>query len=137
MLQFKTSGVVSDGKFDILFLSDLKKTPGKPQNSGAIFTQNQFSTKSIFYISSYNSKTNHCKYIKFSQKMVMLALSIHTIYRQLKFSIFLSILDSERGDECIDFTMIITSRNNAPISNYGDGFRCKNEYTWCIIQVKS
>ncbi|KAF0746539.1 Uncharacterized protein FWK35_00029032 [Aphis craccivora] len=28
----------------------------------------------------------------------------------------------------------ITSRNNAPISNYGGGFRCKSEYPWCIIQ---
>ncbi|KAF0765103.1 Uncharacterized protein FWK35_00003523 [Aphis craccivora] len=46
-------------------------------------------------------------------------------------------LDSERSDECIDFTMIITSRNNAPISNYRGGFRCKSEYPWCIIEVKS
>ncbi|KAF0717602.1 general transcription factor II-I repeat domain-containing protein 2-like [Aphis craccivora] len=44
---------------------------------------------------------------------------------------------SERSDECIDFTMIITSQNNAPISNYGGGFRCKSEYPWCIIQIKS
>ncbi|KAE9538950.1 hypothetical protein AGLY_005532 [Aphis glycines] len=43
--------------------------------------------------------------------------------------------NSERSDECIDFTMIITSRNNAPISNYGGGFRCKSEYPWCIIEV--
>ncbi|KAF0702214.1 Uncharacterized protein FWK35_00029914 [Aphis craccivora] len=41
---------------------------------------------------------------------------------------------SERSEECIDFTMIITSRSNAPISNYGGGFRCKSEYPWCIIQ---
>ncbi|KAF0758705.1 Uncharacterized protein FWK35_00018475, partial [Aphis craccivora] len=41
---------------------------------------------------------------------------------------------SERSEECIDFTMIITNRNNAPISNYGGGFRCKSEYPWCIIQ---
>ncbi|KAE9534016.1 hypothetical protein AGLY_008752 [Aphis glycines] len=33
--------------------------------------------------------------------------------------------------------MIIISRNNAPISNYGGGFRCKSEYPWCIIEVKS
>ncbi|KAF0771539.1 Uncharacterized protein FWK35_00003597 [Aphis craccivora] len=45
-------------------------------------------------------------------------------------------LDSERSEECIDFTMIITSRNNPPISNYGGGFRCKSEYPWCIIEVK-
>ncbi|KAF0771464.1 Uncharacterized protein FWK35_00004590 [Aphis craccivora] len=41
--------------------------------------------------------------------------------------------NSERSDECIDFTMMcvffcvsvysITSRNNAPISNFGGGFR--------------
>ncbi|KAF0748492.1 Uncharacterized protein FWK35_00020735, partial [Aphis craccivora] len=42
--------------------------------------------------------------------------------------------DSERSDECIDFTMI---RNNAPTSNFGGGFRCKSEYPWCIIEVKS
>ncbi|KAF0769089.1 Uncharacterized protein FWK35_00005391, partial [Aphis craccivora] len=30
--------------------------------------------------------------------------------------------------------MIITSRNNSPISNYGGGFRCKSEYPWCIIE---
>ncbi|KAF0726230.1 Uncharacterized protein FWK35_00030804, partial [Aphis craccivora] len=43
-------------------------------------------------------------------------------------------IHSERSEECIDFTMIITSRNNAPISNYEGGFRCKSEYPWCIIQ---
>ncbi|KAF0758252.1 Uncharacterized protein FWK35_00009090, partial [Aphis craccivora] len=43
---------------------------------------------------------------------------------------------SERNGECIDFTIIITSRNNAPISNYGGGFRSKSEYIWCIIEVK-
>ncbi|KAF0773294.1 Uncharacterized protein FWK35_00005947 [Aphis craccivora] len=46
-------------------------------------------------------------------------------------------INSERSDECIDFTMIITSRNNAPISNFGSGFRCKSEYPWYIIEVKS
>ncbi|KAE9530089.1 hypothetical protein AGLY_011551 [Aphis glycines] len=45
-------------------------------------------------------------------------------------------LDSERSDECIDFTMIITSRNNASISNFGGGFRWKSEYPWCIIEFK-
>ncbi|KAE9521275.1 hypothetical protein AGLY_018338 [Aphis glycines] len=45
--------------------------------------------------------------------------------------------DFERSDECIDFTMSITSRNNASISNFGRGFRWKSEYPWCIIEVKS
>ncbi|KAE9540084.1 hypothetical protein AGLY_005336 [Aphis glycines] len=50
----------------------------------------------------------------------------------LNFVLLLS--DSERSDECIDFTMIITSRNNASISNFGGGFRWKSEYPWCIIE---
>ncbi|KAE9533238.1 hypothetical protein AGLY_009279 [Aphis glycines] len=36
--------------------------------------------------------------------------------------------DAERSDECIDFTVILTSRNNASISNFGGGFRWKSEY---------
>ncbi|KAF0771118.1 hypothetical protein FWK35_00011958, partial [Aphis craccivora] len=49
MLQFQTSEVVSDDKVDIL---DFKK---KSRKTG-IFTQNQFSTKSIF-LYGCNSKT--------------------------------------------------------------------------------
>ncbi|KAF0767781.1 Uncharacterized protein FWK35_00019365 [Aphis craccivora] len=56
--------------------------------------------------------------------------------------------NSERSDECIDFTMMcvcfffvsvysITSRNNTQISNFEGDFRCKSEYPWCIIEVKS
>ncbi|KAF0750725.1 Uncharacterized protein FWK35_00027550, partial [Aphis craccivora] len=30
----------------------------------------------------------------------------------------------------------ITSRNNAPISNFGGGFRWKSEYPWCITELK-
>ncbi|KAF0743293.1 Uncharacterized protein FWK35_00023227, partial [Aphis craccivora] len=47
------------------------------------------------------------------------------------------IYDSERSNECIDFTMIISSRNNASISNFKGGFRWKSEYPWCTIGVKS
>ncbi|KAF0754197.1 Uncharacterized protein FWK35_00021805 [Aphis craccivora] len=53
------------------------------------------------------------------------------------------ILHSERNDNCIDFTMMcffhysITRRNNAPISNFGDGLKCKSEYPWCVVEVKS
>ncbi|KAF0700368.1 Uncharacterized protein FWK35_00035847, partial [Aphis craccivora] len=55
--------------------------------------------------------------------------------------------DSERSEEYIFYNDVcffffvsvysITSRNNDPISNYGCGFRCKSEYPWCIIEVKS
>ncbi|KAF0757851.1 Uncharacterized protein FWK35_00016725 [Aphis craccivora] len=40
-------------------------------------------------------------------------------------------MNSERSDECIDFTMI------ASISNYGGSFQCKSENPWCIIEVKN
>ncbi|KAF0764499.1 Uncharacterized protein FWK35_00008969 [Aphis craccivora] len=51
--------------------------------------------------------------------------------------LILNILDSERSNECIDFTIIKTSRNNIPISKFGGDFRCKSEYPCCIIKVKS
>ncbi|KAF0766302.1 Uncharacterized protein FWK35_00004033 [Aphis craccivora] len=49
------------------------------------------------------------------------------------------LLDSERSDECVDFTMmcVITTRNNDSILNFRDSFRWQNEYPWCIIEVKS
>ncbi|KAF0768656.1 Uncharacterized protein FWK35_00012726 [Aphis craccivora] len=46
-------------------------------------------------------------------------------------------MDSERSDEYIDFTMIVTSQNNASISNFGGGFRWQSDYPWCIIEVKT
>ncbi|KAF0768241.1 Uncharacterized protein FWK35_00006692 [Aphis craccivora] len=55
-------------------------------------------------------------------------------FSRFKIKLEMSSQNSERSEECIDFTMIITSRNNAPISNYGGGFRCKSEYPWCIIK---
>ncbi|KAE9524378.1 hypothetical protein AGLY_015215 [Aphis glycines] len=56
------------------------------------------------------------------------------LYRQKKHTSLIN--DSVRSDECIDFTMIITSRNNASISNFGGGFRWKSEYPWCIIEFE-
>ncbi|KAF0773228.1 Uncharacterized protein FWK35_00007672, partial [Aphis craccivora] len=41
-------------------------------------------------------------------------------------------LNPERSDY-----LIITCLNNAPISNFWGGFRCKSEYPWCILEVKS
>ncbi|KAF0763583.1 Uncharacterized protein FWK35_00026345 [Aphis craccivora] len=38
---------------------------------------------------------------------------------------------------CLCSVYSITSQNNFPISNFGGGFRCKNEYHWCIVEVKS
>ncbi|KAE9525552.1 hypothetical protein AGLY_014079 [Aphis glycines] len=69
---------------------------------------------------------------KNSSQKLSLSLETSSPYRK-KININ---IDSERSDECIDFTMIITSRNNASISNFGGGFRWKSEYPWCIIEVK-
>ncbi|KAF0748565.1 Uncharacterized protein FWK35_00026036 [Aphis craccivora] len=56
--------------------------------------------------------------------------------------------DSERSDECIDFsdfTMMrvsfvfvynITCRNNASISDFGGGFQWQSEYPWYIMEVE-
>ncbi|KAF0759735.1 Uncharacterized protein FWK35_00017141 [Aphis craccivora] len=38
---------------------------------------------------------------------------------------------------CLCTVYSITSRNNALISNFGGGFRCKSEYPWSIIEVKN
>ncbi|KAF0761224.1 Uncharacterized protein FWK35_00024847 [Aphis craccivora] len=73
-----------------------------------------------------------CVYVLTSQPSY-LAFAIFTKILKVR-STSTAILDSERSEECIDFTMIITSRNNAPNSNYGGGFRCKSEYPWCIIE---
>ncbi|KAF0758241.1 Uncharacterized protein FWK35_00009192 [Aphis craccivora] len=60
----------------------------------------------------------------FEYKVIKLKIFGLFLYEHLK---YLIILDSERKvmNVGIDFTMIITSRNNALISNFGGGFRCK------------
>ncbi|KAE9537364.1 hypothetical protein AGLY_006387 [Aphis glycines] len=35
------------------------------------------------------------------------------------------------------YTFLVSTRNNASISNFGGGLRWKSEYPWCIIKVKS
>ncbi|KAE9524658.1 hypothetical protein AGLY_014708 [Aphis glycines] len=52
-------------------------------------------------------------------------------------AVFHYILNGVINDECIDSTMIITSRNNASILSFGGGFRWKSEYLWCIIEIKN
>ncbi|KAF0751538.1 Uncharacterized protein FWK35_00022092, partial [Aphis craccivora] len=57
------------GKSFFEFNNSFQKRREKPKkNDGktGIFTQNQFSTKSIF-LYGCNSKTNHCKYLNFHQ----------------------------------------------------------------------
>ncbi|KAF0772331.1 Uncharacterized protein FWK35_00000500 [Aphis craccivora] len=35
------------------------------------------------------------------------------------------------------FSDLHNKYKNVPISNIGGGFRCKSEYPWCIVEVKS
>ena len=92
MLQFQTLEVVSNSKVNILgalkkskvtfsnnFKKNRKKQQQKSDGKTGIFTQNQFSTKSIF-LYGCNSKTNHCKHLTFSPNVF-----ISIIYIQLNF----------------------------------------------------
>ncbi|KAF0773567.1 Uncharacterized protein FWK35_00006232 [Aphis craccivora] len=56
-----------------------REKPRKNDEKPGIFTQNQFSTKSIF-LYGCNSKTNHCKYLNFSPNVY-----VSVIYIQLNF----------------------------------------------------
>ncbi|KAF0758418.1 Uncharacterized protein FWK35_00019399 [Aphis craccivora] len=109
----------------------------------------------LFSSSSDNSQFHYCKSRKIHGFMLIFVVAYYVLKSEpylIRTQDFSSVMvlhegvqnptpayaiDSERSEKCIDFTMIITSRNNAPISNYGDSFRCKSEYPWCIIEVKS
>ncbi|KAE9528113.1 hypothetical protein AGLY_012535 [Aphis glycines] len=126
---------VKSKKFPAIFKKKSGKTTKKCQKTG-IFMQNQFSIKLIFYI-VISIKTSRHPYISFNindeysrkfrrtSETKSILGTIDKAVTEKKFREKFNILDSERSEECIDFTMIITSRNNAPISNYGGGFRCK------------
>ncbi|KAF0757456.1 Uncharacterized protein FWK35_00021471 [Aphis craccivora] len=99
MLQFQTLGVVSDNKMNLVgalgrsffeFPNSFQKRRENPKNNYGIteiFMQNQFSTKSIF-LYGCNSKTNHCKYLKFSPNNY-----VSVIYIKLNFQNFLTFLN--------------------------------------------
>ncbi|KAF0746612.1 Uncharacterized protein FWK35_00014471 [Aphis craccivora] len=55
-----------------------KKNDGKTE----IFTQNQFSTKLIF-LYGCNSKTNHCKYLKFSLNVYVSVIYIDSNFYEI------------------------------------------------------
>ncbi|KAF0726485.1 Uncharacterized protein FWK35_00038419 [Aphis craccivora] len=87
MLQFQTMGMVSGVKVNILgafikvkskhFPTVFKKIEkNKKKNDGktGMFTQNQFSITS-FFLYSFNSKTNNCKYLKFSPNVYVTVLN--------------------------------------------------------------
>ncbi|KAF0761769.1 hypothetical protein FWK35_00010590, partial [Aphis craccivora] len=73
--------------FFVTFSNSFQKNREK-KNYGktGIFTQNQFSSKSIF-LYGCNSKINHCKYLKFSPNVY-----VSVIYIQLNFQKILTFL---------------------------------------------
>ncbi|KAF0706674.1 Reverse transcriptase domain-containing protein [Aphis craccivora] len=64
-----------------------REKPKKNDGKTGIFTQNKFSTKSIF-LYGFNSKTNHCKFLKFSSNIY-----VSVIYIQLNFQNILTFFD--------------------------------------------
>ncbi|KAF0716047.1 Uncharacterized protein FWK35_00033311 [Aphis craccivora] len=90
MLQIQTLGVVSCSEMNLVgalrsffeFPNSFQKRREKPKkNDGktGIFTQNQFSTKSIF-LYGCNSKTNHYKYLIFSPHDVGVSFTVDKIF---------------------------------------------------------
>ncbi|KAE9545436.1 hypothetical protein AGLY_000979 [Aphis glycines] len=61
---------------------------------------------------------------------------IHSKIFNIKHDLFKLSKPILKGESLVMITDNITSRNNAPISNYGGGFRCKSEYPWCIMEFK-
>ncbi|KAE9536780.1 hypothetical protein AGLY_006842 [Aphis glycines] len=90
-----------------------KKNDGKTE----IFTQNQFSTESIF-LYSCNSKTNHCKYLKFSPNVF-----VSIIYIQLNFQNFLTFLIKKKIKiVCHNFFISVYSSNLYEICRKRENF---------------
>ncbi|KAF0758673.1 hypothetical protein FWK35_00031166, partial [Aphis craccivora] len=90
MLQFQTLGVVSDSKLNLVVLKIAGKNQKKIKEKWEFLLKTSFSTKSIF-LYGCNSKTNHCKYLKFSLN-VYIELNFQkflTFFEPLKFLIFL------------------------------------------------
>ncbi|KAF0713259.1 Uncharacterized protein FWK35_00029643, partial [Aphis craccivora] len=56
-------------------VSKRREKPKKNDGKTGIFTQNKFSTKSIF-LYGFNSKTNHCKFLKFSPNIYVSVIYI-------------------------------------------------------------
>ncbi|KAF0758575.1 hypothetical protein FWK35_00023617 [Aphis craccivora] len=69
-------GVVSDVKFS------KKSRKKKMTEKREYFTQNQFSTKSI-YLYGCNSKTDHCKYLKFSPNFYVIVIYIRLNFQKI------------------------------------------------------
>ncbi|KAF0765175.1 Uncharacterized protein FWK35_00013558, partial [Aphis craccivora] len=59
-----------------------REKPKKNDRKTGIFTQNKFSTKSIF-LYGFNSKTNHCKFLKFSPNIYVSVICIQLNFQKI------------------------------------------------------
>ncbi|KAF0748639.1 Uncharacterized protein FWK35_00033853, partial [Aphis craccivora] len=64
------------------FSKKSRKTKKKNDGKTGSFTQNLFSTKSIF-LYGCNSKTNHCKYLKFSPSVYVSVVCIQYNFQKI------------------------------------------------------
>ncbi|KAF0750688.1 hypothetical protein FWK35_00030332 [Aphis craccivora] len=69
MLQFQTLGVVSHVKVNILVFKKIEKNKKKMTEKRGFVRKTIFDQIDFFLWLYYNSKTNHCKYLKFSQNI--------------------------------------------------------------------
>ncbi|KAF0751268.1 Uncharacterized protein FWK35_00026580 [Aphis craccivora] len=119
-----------------------EKNRKKNEGKTGIFTQNQFSTKSIFlYVC--NSKTNHCKCLKFSPNVY-----VNVIYIQLNFQNILTffdvdkkILDDQKYKSLILENFTIPHKHNFFLSEFEVQLRftiiIKELKFWCIQAIKT
>ncbi|KAF0771427.1 Uncharacterized protein FWK35_00000820 [Aphis craccivora] len=102
MLQFQTMGVVSDVKVNILgalyrlkvnifqqFSKKSRKTKKKNDGKREFLRKTSFRPNRFFF--GCNSKTNHCKYLKFSPNVY-----VSVIYIQLNFQKNLTFFDVDK-----------------------------------------
>ncbi|KAE9535636.1 hypothetical protein AGLY_007537 [Aphis glycines] len=71
-------GTLGGQKLKIFNIFEMnREKPQKNEEKTRFFTQNQFTSKSNFLF-CYNSKTNRCKYLKFSPNVYISALRTHS-----------------------------------------------------------
>ncbi|KAF0759682.1 Uncharacterized protein FWK35_00023948 [Aphis craccivora] len=89
-----------------------REKPKKNDGKTGIFTQNKFSTKSIF-LNGFNSKTNHCKFLKFSPNIYVMSIKNFWMTRKLVWSYPLKI----ENLSCQNILKIKSCNENANLKN--------------------
>ncbi|KAE9526885.1 hypothetical protein AGLY_013533 [Aphis glycines] len=101
-------------------LKTIEKNKKKNDGKTAIFTQNQFSTESIF-LYGCNSKTNHCKYLKFSPNVYVMSVKKFWMTKKL--------------ENLIQVQIFTKSVENAKICNVDKIFLALSKYLKILYKV--